>query len=63
MVIEIHTPWHGKLCHLSSWKAFRGFMIKWEMDRGEFIQASWVYCNGRPMRSWEAIRIEMKRHG
>ena len=51
MVIEIHSPWHGKMCHLDSWKALHRFVVRWEREGGEFIQASWVYCNGRPMKS------------
>lgn len=62
MVIEIHSPWHGKMCHLDSWKALHRFVVRWEREGGEFIQASWVYCNGRPMKSWEAIRTQMRRH-
>ena len=55
LVIEIHHPHKGKLCHLSSYKALFKFVDNWKRDCEEDVYADWVSVNGLVFLGWDEI--------
>ena len=59
--IEVLNPYQGKVCHLTSFKTFIQWYVRWLKSGGEQLRAEWVFCDGKPMRSWRQILDLAKR--